>query len=142
MVEHQSSVPSADRFRRILARTIVLLDEVVDHRQITALAEASATICWDFPDIGWQAWLVVRRNPPGLLLQAANHDSPALTVAMDSAVLHAAAIGETSLGTAFINGRLRVRGLSPLFLARFVRLVDPLLSSYRAALEEVHERAA
>jgi hypothetical protein len=120
----------------------VLLDDVVDRNLVQALAEASASICWDFPDIAWQARLVVRHEPPGLVLQVAAHEPAELTVTMDSTVLHAAAIGETSLGTAFINGRLRVRGLSPLFLARFVRLIDPLLASYRAALEDVHERAA
>src|SRR5262245_26154201 len=142
MVDHRSPPPSSDRFRRVLARAIVLLDGVVDRDQLRALADASEAICWDFPDVGWQAWLVVRRDPPGLSLQPAAHERPGLTVIMDSAVLHAAAIGETSLGTAFINGRLRVRGLSPLYLARFVKLMDRLLESYRAALEEVHERAA
>lgn len=132
----------SDRFRMLLARTIVLLNDSVDRPQLQSLAAASAVICWEFPDVGWQAWLVVGGEPTAITLQPAPPSPASLTVVMNSTVLHAAAQGETSLGLAFVAGRLQVRGLNPLFLAKFVKLVDPLLSSYRAALKEAHERAA
>lgn len=139
---HLPAASGCDRFRRVLARTIVLLNDELAPEQVRALADASAVICWEFPDVAWQAWLVVSSNPPALMLAPDSHARPSLTVIMDSTVLHAAAIGETSLGIAFLAGRLQVRGLTPLFLAKFVKLVDPLLRSYRAAVEELHERAA
>lgn len=132
----------ADRFRLVLARTIVLMNENVDRAQLVSLAAASAVIGWEFPDVNWKTWLVVDRDPPRIGLKAEATGPSSLTVIMDSTVLHAAAAGETSLGMAFITGRLQIRGMNPLFLAKFVKLVDPLLSGYRAALEEVHERAA
>jgi hypothetical protein len=131
-----------DRFASILTRTIVLLDERIDRRQLVALAEASAIIGWEFPDVDWQAWLAVEREPPSIGLSAEPPGRPSLIVVMDSTVLHAAAAGETTLGMAFLTGRLQVRGLNPLFLAKFVKLVDPLLAAFRDAAKEAHERAA
>jgi hypothetical protein len=131
-----------DRFPAILARTIVLLDQRVERTQLLALADASAVIGWEFPDLAWQTWLVVDRNPPRIGLKPAAPGAASLTVVMNSTVLHDAACGETSLGMAFIKGRLQIRGMNPLFLAKFVKLVDPLLASYRIALEEVHDRTA
>jgi hypothetical protein len=131
-----------DRFPAALARTIVLLNERVDRAQLLALAEASAVIAWEFPDLAWRTWLVVDRDPPRIGLQPVAPGAASLTVTMNSTVLHEASCGETSLGMAFIKGRLQIRGMNPLFLAKFVKLVDPLLASYRAALEEVHDSAA
>jgi hypothetical protein len=134
--------PCRDRFPAILARTVALLDKTVDRDQLLALAAASAVICWEFPDIDWRTWLIVERDPPRIGLSNAAPADASLTVTMDSTILHAAAAGETSLGIAFITGRLRIRGMNPLFLAKFVKLVDPLLCSYRAAAKEAHDRAA
>lgn len=131
-----------NRFRGLLARTIVLLNETVDRDQLRSLAAASAVICWEFPDVAWKTWLVVGRDPASITLQSAASGSASLTVVMNSTVLHAAALGETSLGMAFVAGKLQVRGLNPLFLAKFVKLVEPLLGSYRAAMKEAHDRAA
>jgi hypothetical protein len=131
-----------DRFPATLARTIVLLNQCVDRAQLLALAEASAVIAWEFPDLAWRAWLVVDRDPPRISLQPVAPGAASLTVVMNSTVLHEASCGQTSLGMAFIKGRLQIRGMNPLFLAKFVKLVDPLLASYRAALEEVHDSAA
>lgn len=143
MVDPPSSgAHDRDPFCKILARTIVLLNQKVDHKQLQALAAASAVIGWEFPDVDWQTWLAVDRDPPRISLQREPPAPAGLTVVMNSSVLHAAAAGETSLGMAFIAGQLQIRGLNPLFLAKFVRLVDPLLSSFRAAVKEVHERAA
>lgn len=136
------SAEGRDRFRSVLFRTIAMLDEVLDRPQLLALADSCPTICWEFPDAAWQAWLIVDRDPPGLRLESGAQAESGLVVVMDSTVLYAAAAGETSLGMSFINGRLQVRGLNPLFLAKFVKLIDPLLRCFRAAVEEVHERAA
>ena len=133
---------SRERFSEILSRTVVLLDKTVDRNQLLALAAASAVICWEFPDVEWRTWLVVDRNPPRIGLAPQAPGEPSLTVIMDSTVLHAAAVGETSLGAAFIKGRLQIRGMNPLFLAKFVKLVDPLLCSFRTAVKEAHNRAA
>lgn len=130
------------RFRTLLARTIELLNEEVDAGLLASLASASSVICWDFPDVAVKTWLVVDEAGRGLSLHSSAPGVAALTVVMDSTVLREAATGERSLGAAFITGRLQVRGLSPMFLAKFVRLVDPLLRSHRAAMEELHERAA
>jgi alkyl sulfatase BDS1-like metallo-beta-lactamase superfamily hydrolase len=132
----------ADRFRTILTRTIVHMNENVDRVQLVSLAKAAAVIGWEFPDVDWKTWLVVDRDPARIGLKAEATGPASLTVIMDSTVLHAAAAGETSLGMAFITGKLQIRGMNPLFLAKFVKLVEPLLSGYRVALEEVHERAA
>jgi hypothetical protein len=131
-----------DRFSATLARTIVLLDQRVERAQLLALADASAVIAWEFPDLEWRTWLVVDRDPPRIGLQPIAPGVASLTVVMNSTVLHEASCGETSLGMAFIKGRLQIRGMNPLFLAKFVKLVDPLLASYRIALEEVHDSAA
>lgn len=132
----------ADRFRAVLARTIMLMNENVDRAQLRSLANAAAVIGWEFPDVDWKTWLVVDGDPERIGLKAEATGPASLTVIMNSTVLHAAAAGETSLGMAFITGKLQIRGMNPLFLAKFVKLVDPLLSGYRVALEEVHERAA
>jgi len=136
------SYPVRERFAAVLERTISLLDATVDREQLLALAKASAVICWEFPDIDWRAWLVVDGDPARISLKHVAPDDASLTVVMDSTVLHASALGETSLGIAFITGRLRIRGMNPLFLAKFVKLVDPLLNSYRTAVKDAHDRAA
>lgn len=140
--EASGSGAQGERFRKVLARTIVLMNESVDRAQLISLAKASAVIGWEFPDVAWKTWLVVECDPPRIGLKAEPAGPSSLTVIMNSTVLAAAAAGQTSLGTAFITGKLQIRGMNPLFLAKFVKLVDPLLSGYRAALEEVHERAA
>lgn len=143
MTDHSHSVVvSRERFSAILSRTIALMDKTVDRPQLQALAAASAVICWEFPDIDWRTWLVVDRDPPRIGLRSEAPGDASLTVIMDSTVLRAAAAGETSLGAAFIRGRLQIRGMNPLFLAKFVKLVDPLLGSFRTAEKEAHDRAA
>jgi hypothetical protein len=134
--------PARDRFSAILSQSILFLDKTVDRQQLMALAAASAVIRWDFPDLAWRTWLVVDRDPPRIGLQSAAPSEASLTVTMDSTVLHAAAAGEVSLGSAFIKGQLQIRGMNPLFLAKFVKLVDPLLAGFRSAVKEAHERAA
>jgi SCP-2 sterol transfer family len=140
--EANGTTNGADHFRTILTRTIVLLNENVDRAQLVSLADASAVIGWEFPDVEWKTWLVVDRDPARIGLAPEAPGPASLTVIMNSTVLHAAAGGETSLGMAFITGRLQIRGMNPLFLAKFVKLVEPLLCGYRTALEELHERAA
>ena len=115
-VETESAATVArarDRFSAILSQSILFLDKTVDRQQLLALAAASAVICWDFPDLAWRTWLVVDRDPPRIGLQSAAPSEASLTVTMDSTVLHAAAAGETSLGSAFIKGQLQIRGMNP-----------------------------
>lgn len=132
----------ADRFRRVLSRTIELMNEQVDRAQLLSLADASAVIGWEFPDVAWNTWLVVDREPPRIGLRPEATGPSSLTVIMNSTVLAAAAAGKTSLGLAFITGKLQIRGMNPLFLAKFVKLVDPLLNGYRTAVEELNECVA
>lgn len=130
------------RFDAVLARTVELLNQELEPEQLISLGKASAVIRWEFPDVALQTWLVVEREPPGIFLRPIGPGNPSLTVNMDSTVLHQAATGERSLGAAFLAGRLHVRGLNPMFLAKFAKLIDPLLRSYRAAIKELHDLAA
>lgn len=129
-------------FRKVMARTIVLLEETLSRDQLVSLAGAFTTICWEFPDVAWSAWLRLGLDPPGIRLEPEPAAGACLTVIINSTALHSAAMGETSLGREFVCGRLQVRGLNPLLLAKFVRLVEPLLNSYRAAAEELHAEVA
>ena len=94
--DRPASAEGRDRFRNVLSRTILLLDEMLDRQQLLTLADAFTSICWDFPDVAWQAWLVVDREPPGLRLEPRAEGESGLVVVMDSTVLYAAAAGETA----------------------------------------------
>ena len=79
---------------------------------------------------------------PEALTVAEGVERPPFTVRMSRETLEDAAFGRRSLGTAFLSGRIHVRGMNPLRLREFIMLVDPLLESYREASLERSDRTS
>lgn len=117
-------------FADLLGRMVVRLNGKLLDVQRGQLAAAMPSIRWEFPDVGWLLHLVADRE--ALRIADACPD-PALFVRMTRATLEDAAFGRRSLGAAFLAGRIHVRGMSPTRLREFIRLIDPLLESYREA---------
>ena len=59
-------------------------------------------------------------------------------ITIDAATFHSAAVGEGSLGMAFLTGKLQVEGIPVSSLSRFSGLLKPFLSSYRQACAELN----
>lgn len=113
-----------------LHETILRLNQRLPSAQIERLSKAMPRVLWEFPDASARICLAVDPLPLGLRVVASETDPP-VQVRMSRDVFEGAAFGTGSLGTAFLTGRLQVRGLNPLKLRDFIGLVDPLLASYR-----------
>jgi hypothetical protein len=127
---HPESGAAPNPFADLLARMIARLDAKLLAVQRGQLALAMPSIRWEFPDADWLLHLVADRDALRIADPCAD---PALFVRMTRATLEDAVFGRRSLGAAFLAGRIHVRGMSPLRLREFIRLIDPLLESYREA---------
>jgi hypothetical protein len=65
-------------------------------------------------------------------------DKPDVIVTLDASALHDSAYGKTTFGTAFVMGKLKVKGIPALKLRKFIPLLKPFLESYREAWEAYH----
>lgn len=125
----------------LMARVIELLDARLTPEQRQQLTAAMPTVRWEFPDVTSQVQLVA--TPAALKCVAADADAAAgVVVRMPLAVLDDAAHGRRSLATAFLAGKISVRGMGPARLREFILLVTPLLESYREAAREFPTPAA
>lgn len=120
-------------FDALLGRMIELIDVKLTAAQRQQLASAMPQIQWDFPDA--KTTLCLAATAGGLTV-ATPLDTPPFLVRMARTTLEDAAFGKRSLGTAFLAGKIHVRGMNPLRLREFIMLVDPLLESYREASVE------
>jgi hypothetical protein len=121
-------------FDGLLRRMIELIDAKLSSGQREKLASAMPQIQWDFPDVEASLCLVACQER---LRVAEPLEHPPFLVRMPRATLEDAAFGRRSLASAFLAGRIHVRGMNPLRLREFIMLVDPLLESYREASLEL-----
>lgn len=135
-----SRIPSRNA-GSLMARVIELVDARLTPEQRQQLTAAMPTIRWEFPDLASQVQLVA--TPTALRCVATDADAAAgVVVRMPLAVLDDAAHGRRSLATAFLAGKISVRGMGPARLREFILLVTPLLESYREASREFPTSAA
>lgn len=120
-------------FDDLLARMIELIDSKLSGTQREKLAAAMPQIQWDFPDAGTTLCLAASTSQ---LSVAPPLTAPPFMVRMARTTLEDAAFGRRSLATAFLAGKIHVRGMNPLRLREFIMLVDPLLESFREASSE------
>ena len=135
----QSPPASGEELQNALRRTVELLNEKLDAPQLERIAAAFQTVRWEFDDLAMAVHLVSDQSGPGLRFAPSVDGNPSITIGMSSTTLNDAAWGRTSFGTAFITGKLKVKGLHPLKLSKFAGMLDPFLASYREAREEVHD---
>lgn len=142
MTESTASVPRSeetgqDKLQHQLKNTITRLNGKLSSDQLTRLSTAMPRVLWEFPDAQVRLCLAIEAAPPGLHIVNDCDDVP-VRIRMNRAALEDAARGTTSLGAAFIAGRIHVMGLNPLRLRDFITLIEPLLSSFREACDEHH----
>lgn len=134
----ERTLPSRHQFPMVMERTINLVGGKIPQEKIRQVAQVFQTLCWDFKDYAIQAYFLV--DGDGRVDYASTvPTAPDATITLDARVLHDSAFGRTSLGLAFITGKLRVKGIPALKLNKFVPLLEPFLESYRQAWEEFHE---
>lgn len=127
-----------EQLRPILRRAIELLNEKLAPEQVRQMAAAFRTVCWEFKDVDVTMYLVLDGAEPAIRFAPSIEGDPQMAIGMESATLHDAAWERTSFGAAFISGKLKIKGLHPLKLTKFVPLLKPFLASYREAEEEFH----
>lgn len=115
-------------FDAVLGRMIERIDAKLTVFQRAKLAAAMPQIQWDFPDADAKLCLVASTTQ---LSVSTPLEAPPFLVRMNRTTLEDAAFGRRSLATAFLAGKIHVRGMNPLRLREFIMLVDPLLESYR-----------
>ncbi len=120
---------------RVLKETIERLNKKLTQEQIQRLAEAFHIIFWEFPDQSITMHLVVDKHSQSVKYATSIDGEPQMRISMDTSVLDDAAYGRTSFGIAFITGKMKVKGLHPLKLRKFIPLLKPFLESYREAME-------
>lgn len=126
----------ADAFRGLMHRTIALVGQKMTRETLQAVSQVFQVMRWDFKDLGTSIFFLLSSD--GAVRSADAHESEAQsTLQIDARTFHDAAYGRTSLGTAFLLGRLKVRGIPALKLGKFTPLLKPFLESYRQACEEM-----
>ena len=135
----QSPPASGEELRNALRRTVELLNQKLDAPQLERIAAAFQTVRWEFDDLAMAVHLVSDQSGPALRFAPSIDGNPSITIGMSSTTLNDAAWGRTSFGTAFITGKLKVKGLHPLKLSKFAGMLDPFLASYREAREEADD---
>ncbi|MFH1140636.1 MAG: SCP2 sterol-binding domain-containing protein [Chloroflexota bacterium] len=129
-------LPDAQLFPAVMERTIQLVGQRVPRSQLQEIATLFHTVCWEFPDYGIKSYFTL--NGQGEVRGFAHWSGPVDgTVIMDARTFHDAAFGKTSFGLAFFTGKLRVSGIQPVKLGKFMPLLDPFLESYQQACQEL-----
>jgi hypothetical protein len=128
-------------FRARFERTIAGLNVRLESHQILLLSKVFRTVSWRFQDLELQIFLVIDGDPHQLELRGEPGEDPTIHLAMESGLLDSAIKNKFSFAEAFLSGKLRVTGATPLQLTKFMHLLSPLLESYREALEVADVKA-
>lgn len=129
-------LPNPEQLWPILRRAIELLNDKLAPELIRQMAAAFRRVRWELKDVDVTMYLVLDDAEPAIRFAPSIEGDPQMVIGMESATLHDAAWGRTSFGAAFISGKLKVKGLHPLKLTKFVPLLKPFLASYCEAEEE------
>ncbi len=131
-----SPLPDAQRFPAVMERAMHLVGQRVPRSQLQEIATLFQCVCWEFPDYGLKSYFLVSEDGE---VRSATAWVGAVdgVVTLDARTFHDAAFGKTSFGFAFFTGKLRVSGIQPMKLGRFMPLVQPFLESYQQACQEL-----
>ncbi|MDO8751407.1 MAG: SCP2 sterol-binding domain-containing protein [Dehalococcoidia bacterium] len=132
----ESPLPDSQLFPAVMERAMQLVGQKVPRSQLQEIATLFHTVCWEFPDYGLKRYFLVSDDGE---VRSAAHWSGVVdgVVTLDASTFHAAAFGKTSFGLAFFTGRLRVSGIHPVKLGKFMPLLEPFLESYQQACQEL-----
>ena len=133
--------PDVAAFRTRFERTVAGLNVRLQSHQFLLLSKVFRTVSWRFQDLELQIFLVIDGDPRRLELRGEPGGDPTIHLAMESALLDSAIENKFSFAEAFLSGKLRVTGATPLQLTKFMHLLSPLLESYREALEVADVKA-
>ena len=135
-----SPLPDSQSFPAVMERAVQLVGQRVTRSQLQEIAALFHTVCWEFPDYGLKSYFMISDQGE---VRSAAHWSGVVdgVVTLDASTFHDAAFGKTSFGFAFFTGRLRVSGIQPMKLGRFMPLVQPFLESYQQACQELGANA-
>lgn len=131
-------LPDALQFELVLQQTIELLGQKLEPAQVHEMGQVFRTLSWNFRDRAFQVYLLLNEKDE---IKYARDISgiPDVTITLDASILHDSAYGRTTFGTAFVMGKLKVKGIPALKLNKFIPLLKPFLESYRQAWEAYHE---
>ncbi len=134
-------LPDAQRFPDVMERAMQLVGQRVPRSQLQEIATLFHTVCWEFPDYGLKSYFTISDQGE---VRSAAHWSGAVdgVVTLDARTFHDAAFGKTSFGFAFFTGKLRVSGIQPMKMGRFMPLLQPFLDSYQQACQEMRGKPA
>jgi hypothetical protein len=133
--------PEVATFRTRFERTIARLNVRLESHQFLLLSNVFRTVSWRFQDLELQMFLVIDGDPHQLELRGEPGEDPTIQLVMDSGLLDSAIKNKFSFAEAFLSGKLRVTGATPLQLTKFMHLLSPLLESYREASEPANVKA-
>ena len=136
----EKPLPDPQRFPAVMERTIQLVGQNVPRDTLQEVAKVFHTLCWEFRDYGVKTYFLVSDAGE---VDSAQEWSGAVdsVITMDARTFHDAAFGKANFGTAFLMGKLQVKGIPALKLGKFTPLLKPFLDSYQQACEESHGTA-
>ena len=130
-----TDAPDTIRFRTRFERTVASLNVRLESHQLLTLSSVFRTVSWRFDDLELQMFLVIDGDPHRLELRGEPGEAPIIHLVMDSGLLDSALDNKFSFVQAFLSGKMKVTGATPLQLTKFNHLLSPLLESYREAKE-------
>ena len=129
-----NSILGEVQLKSVIRRTIELLDQRLNKEQTEEIAQVFQILCWNFKDLNLKVYLLLGEK--GVIKYATHvNGEPDAIITLDSTTLHNSAYNRTTLGTAFVMGKLKIKGIPALRLRKFIPLLKPFLESYREAWE-------
>ncbi len=136
MATSNNPLPDSQRFPAVMERAIQLVGQRVPRSQLQEIATLFHTVCWEFPDYGFKSYFMI--SDQGEVRSATNWFGEVDgVVTLDASTFHDAAFEKISFSFALFTGKLRVSGIQPLKLGKFLPLVQPFLDSYQQACQEI-----
>ena len=131
-------LPGISQLESVMEQAIGLLGQKLKPPQIQEISQVFRTLCWSFKDCALQFYLLLDERGEIKYVPEIS-GIPDVTITLDVSTLHDSAYGKTTFGTAFVMGKLKVKGIPALKLGKFIPLLTPFLESYREAWEAYHE---
>jgi putative sterol carrier protein len=128
--------PTKEEFPLVMEKTFGFVGDLTPKEGLAALSDVVETICFEFPDYEKKYFLTV--NSEGELTRSTEPPKKVdCTITMNSDTLHSLMTGKTSETSAYMSGKLKVKGISPLKLQKILPKLGPLDEYYEKAIAEV-----
>jgi len=128
--------PTCDEVMEVYKKTFELMRESAKKEDLEDVSEEFETLCIEFKDCGKKFCIAISDEGEMSILEEplANPDC---TITTDVGTMHDLAMGTTNEVKAYLSGKIKIAGVSPLKIQKLLPKLGPLDECYKKALEEV-----